>query len=316
MLDPRMTAVPPAPDAPCVIAPGNHDGVHLGHQALVRRAVAHARANGLRAVALTFDPHPMTVLAPARAPTPLTTVERRRELLRLAGADDVVTLAFSPALASLAPDAFLHGLMERGARALVVGPDFRFGKDRAGDVALLERFGQERGLAVMVEPPVLVDGERVSSSAVREAVAAGDVLRARTLLGRVPELTGTVVQGQQRGRTLGFATANLACEPVLQPADGVYAVVARVLDDGSAARAGVLNIGIRPTVAAGRSVEVHLFDFDGDLYGSRLRVGFVQRLRGEQKFSGLDALKTQIGLDCEAARSTVAASDERLWAWI
>ena len=316
MLAETMTAVPPAAESPCVIAPGNHDGVHLGHQALVRRAVAHGRANGLRAMALTFDPHPMTVLAPSRAPTPLTTIERRRELLELAGADGVIVEAFSSALANMAPEEFLRGLMRRGARALVVGPDFRFGKDRAGDVALLERFGHEQGLTVMVEEPVLVDGERVSSSAVREAVAAGNVLRARTLLGRAPELTGTVVQGQQRGRTLGFPTANLACEPVLQPADGVYAVVARVLGDGSAARPAVLNIGVRPTVAAGRSVEVHVFDFDRDLYGARMRVGFVERLRGEQKFSSLDALKTQIGLDCEAARSTVAASDERLWAWI
>ena len=311
-----MTAVPPAPASPCVIAPGNHDGVHLGHQALVRRACAHAREHGLRAVALTFDPHPMAVLAPERAPTLLTTVERRCELLRLAGADDVVVETFSPALADLPPDAFLHRLMQKGARALVVGPDFRFGKERAGDAALLERFGAAHGLAVMVEHPVLLDGERVSSSAVREAVAAGDVLRARALLGRVPELTGTVVRGQQRGRTLGFPTANLACEPVLQPADGVYAVVARVLDDGSPARAAVLNIGVRPTVAAGRSVEVHIFDLDADLYGARLRVGFVSRLRGEQKFSSLDALKAQIALDCEAARSTVAVSDERIWAWI
>jgi riboflavin kinase/FMN adenylyltransferase len=311
-----MTSTPPTPGTPCVIAPGNHDGVHLGHQALVRRACTYARAHGLRAVALTFDPHPMTVLAPARAPTALTTIERRTELLRLAGADDVVVEKFTPELANLAPDDFLHGLMRRGARALVVGPDFRFGKERAGDQALLERFGRAHGLHVMVEPPVLVDGARVSSSAVREAVAAGDVARATVLLGHVPELTGTVVLGQQRGRTLGFPTANLECEPVLQPADGVYAVVARVLGDGAPARAGVLNIGVRPTVAGGRSIEAHVFDFDGDLYGARLRVGFVARLRGEQKFSSLDALKTQIGLDCEAARSTVAASDERLWAWI
>jgi riboflavin kinase/FMN adenylyltransferase len=157
----------------------------------------------------------------------------------------------------------------------------------------------------------------VSSSAVREAVAAGDVLRARALLGRVPELTGTVVVGQRRGRTLGFPTANLAPEPVLQPSDGVYAVVARVLgEDGGAVVGGVANIGVRPTLAAGRSVEVHLFDFAADLYDKRLRVGFLSRIRNEQKFSSLEALRAQIALDCEAARSTVAVSDERLWAWI
>ena len=312
-----MTAVPAQPEGPCVIAPGNHDGVHLGHQALVTRARSYAQMHGLRAQALTFDPHPVALLAPARAPTPLTTVARRCELLQLAGADDVAVEAFTPALAGLAPDAFLHRLMQRGARALVVGPDFRFGKDRAGDVASLERFGRANGLVVMVEQPVLVAGERVSSSAVREAVAAGDVLRARALLGRVPELTGMVVLGQQRGRTLGFPTANLAPEPVLQPADGVYAVVARVIgEERSEAISGVANIGVRPTVAAGRSVEVHLFDFAADIYGKQLRVGFLSRIRNEQKFSSLDALRTQIGLDCEAARSTVAVSDERLWAWI
>jgi riboflavin kinase/FMN adenylyltransferase len=299
-----------------VFAPGNHDGVHLGHQALIRRARGYAQAHGLRALALTFDPHPMALLAPARAPVPLTTLARRCELLRLAGADDVVVEAFTPELAGLAPEVFLRGLMQRGARAFVVGPDFRFGKDRAGDVALLERFGQENGVAVMVEQPVLVDGVRVSSSAVREAVAAGDVVRARTLLGHVEELTGSVVVGQQRGRTLGFPTANLAPEPVLQPADGVYAVVARVLGESAPVMKGVANIGVRPTVTAGRSVEVHLFDFAGDLYGKSLRVGFLSRIRDEKKFSSLEALRAQIGLDCEAARSTVAASDERLWAWI
>lgn len=299
-----------------MFAPGNHDGVHLGHQALIRRARGYARAHGLRALALTFDPHPMALLAPARAPVPLTTLARRCELLRLAGADDVAVEAFTPALASLAPETFLRGLMQRGARAFVVGPDFRFGKDRAGDVALLERFGQENGLAVMVEQPVLVDGVRVSSSAVRKAVAAGDVVRASTLLGHVAELTGSVVLGQQRGRTLGFPTANLAPEPVLQPADGVYAVVARVVGESTPALGGVANIGVRPTVTAGRSVEVHLFDFAGDLYGKSLRVGFLRRIRDEKKFSSLEALRAQIGLDCEAARSTVAASDERLWAWI
>jgi riboflavin kinase/FMN adenylyltransferase len=310
-----MTALPAQPQAPCVFAPGNHDGVHLGHQALIRRTHGYAQAHGLRALALTFDPHPMALLAPARAPVPLTTLARRCELLRLAGADDVAVEAFTPELASLAPEVFLRGLMQRGARAFVVGPDFRFGKDRAGDVALLERFGQENGLAVMVEQPVLVDGMRVSSSAVREAVAAGDVVRARTLLGHVAELAGSVVVGQQRGRTLGFPTANLAPEPVLQPADGVYAVVARVLGE-SAVMNGVANIGVRPTLTAGRSVEVHLFDFAGDLYGKSLRVGFLSRIRDERKFSSLEALRAQIGLDCEAARSTVAASDERLWAWI
>jgi len=306
---------------PSVIAPGNHDGVHLGHQALIARARRHARAHGLRAVALTFDPHPAVVLAPERAPTPLTTLARRRELLLHAGADDVVVLPFTPALAALPPEAFLDALRAQGARGLVVGPDFRFGHGRAGDVALLEGYGQAHGLAALIEPDVRVDGQRVSSTAIREALQAGEVERACTLLGHLPELQGEVVSGQRRGRTLGFPTANLTTEPVQHPADGVYAVVVRVLGEGAAAsqsalRLGVANLGVRPTITAGRSVEVHLFDFDRDLYGARLRVGFAARLRPEERFSSLEALRAQIALDCEAARSTLAASERRLWHWI
>ncbi len=300
-----------------VIAPGNHDGVHLGHQALVRTAREHARAHGLRAVALTFDPHPATLLAPARAPTPLTTVARRTELLRAAGADDVLVQPFTREFAALDPEAFLQTLLDYSARALVVGPDFRFGRDRAGEVALLQQFGARHGLAVIVEPPVRIGDERVSSSAVREALGRGDVARATELLGQVADLTGTVIEGQRRGRTLGFPTANLATEPVLHPADGVYAVVVRVLD-GSAPRLlhGVANLGVRPTLQAGRSCEVHLLNWSGDLYGVRLRVGWVARIRPEQKFPGIDALKAQIQSDCESARGTLAAANEGTWAWI
>jgi riboflavin kinase/FMN adenylyltransferase len=300
-----------------VIAPGNHDGVHLGHQALVRTARQHARAHGLRAVALTFDPHPAALLAPERAPTPLTTTARRTELLLAAGADQVVVQPFTREFAALDPEAFLQTLLDHSARALVVGPDFRFGKDRAGDVALLQQFGAHNGLEVIVEPPVRIDGERVSSSAVREALGAGDVARATALLGHLAELDGVVVEGQRRGRTLGFPTANLSTEPVLHPGDGVYAVIARVLDRSPRELLrGVASLGVRPTVLAGRSLEVHLLDWSGDLYGARLRVGWVARIRPEQKFPGIDALKAQIRLDCEAARGTLAAANEGAWAWI
>jgi riboflavin kinase/FMN adenylyltransferase len=300
-----------------VIAPGNHDGVHLGHQALVQTARAHASRHGLRAVALTFDPHPSALLAPERAPTQLTTVARRTELLLAAGADQVVVQSFTHEFAALDPEAFLQTLLDRNARALVVGPDFRFGKGRAGDVAMLQQFGAQHGLAVIVEPPVLVGGERVSSSAVREAIASGDVEHATAMLGHLHELTGEVVMGDQRGRTLGFPTANLATEPVLHPADGVYAVVARVLDRTPIEYLrGVANLGVRPTAAAGRSVEVHLLNWSGDLYGARLRLGFLKRIRPERKFPGLDALRAQIAVDCEAARATLAAASEGTWAWI
>ena len=319
---PAVASDAPSPQ-PSVIALGNHDGVHLGHQALIARARRHAKAQGLRAVALTFDPHPATVLAPERAPTPLTTIERRRELLLLAGADDVLVVPFTRALAALSPEAFLEALRERGARALVVGPDFRFGQGRAGDVALLLRYGAQHALEALIEPAVLIDGARVSSTAVRELLQAGAVERATKLLGHLPELEGEVVQGQQRGRTIGFPTANLRTDPVLHPADGVYAVVARVLGGSAPSAAqpvallqGVANLGVRPTLAAGRSVEAHLFDFDQDLYGARLRLGFVARLRPEQRFSGLPELRAQIALDCEAARSTLATPERAPWHWI
>jgi riboflavin kinase/FMN adenylyltransferase len=228
----------------------------------------------------------------------------------------VLVQPFDHAFASFSPDDFLQMLAQRGARAIVVGPDFRFGRGRAGDVAWLERFGAAHDLAVVVEPPVLVRGERVSSSAVRDAIASGDVTRANALLGHVHDVQGGVVTGMKRGRTLGFPTANLQTEPVLHPGDGVYAVVARTLTEPRRVLLGVASLGVRPTFEAGRSVEVHLFDFAGDLYGAQLRVGFVTFLRPQRKFADLEALRAQIAMDCEAARATLAATDESLWRWI
>ncbi|MGD8860321.1 MAG: bifunctional riboflavin kinase/FAD synthetase [Myxococcales bacterium] len=308
------TTAPRASDA--AIAPGNHDGVHLGHQALVHSARREARAHGWITRALTFDPHPTALLAPERAPTPLTTIARRVELLRHAGADEVLVQPFTHEFAGQSPESFMAWLLDQGARALVVGPDFRFGKGRAGDVESLRRFGADRGFSVLVENKVLVDGERVSSSGVREALAEGDVARARRWLGHVHDVAGEVVRGDRRGRTLGFPTANLDPEPVLLPADGVYAVVARVLGGPRTLLHGIANLGKRPTFEAGRSVEVHLFDFDRDVYGQRLRVGFVERIRGERRFDDVQALRAQIALDCEAARATLRSADSEGWAWI
>jgi riboflavin kinase/FMN adenylyltransferase len=297
--------------APAIVAPGNHDGVHLGHRALLRtaRALAQEKQPQARVTALTFDPHPLALIAPERAPARLTTMARRAELLRAAGADDVVVQLFDRELSELSPEDFLGRLMARGAAGFVVGPDFRFGRERAGDVAFLERFAEREGLVVRVEPPVLLAGERVSSTAVRAALIAGDIPKASAMLGRVPELQGQVVQGDQRGRTIGFPTANLAPEPVLRPRDGVYSIIARVLDEGagSARLFGIANLGVRPTLAAGFSVEAHLFDFDGDLYGKTLRVGFVSRVRDEQKFGSLPELVAQITRDCETSKQALGA---------
>jgi riboflavin kinase/FMN adenylyltransferase len=291
-----------------VIAPGNYDGVHLGHQALVRSAQRFAQAYGLLTSVLTFDPHPGTFLGATEKPV-ITKQARRAELLQAAGADRVFVQHFTHDFAALSPEAFIDSLLARGARAVVVGPDWRFGNMRAGDVELLQQLASDRGISVLIEPPVMLNGERVSSTAVREALGAGDVLRATQLLGRVHEIEGTVVLGHQRGRTIGFPTANITLDGVMPPADGVYAVVIRQLNNSERVLLrGIANLGNRPTFNAGRSIEVHVFDFDGDLYNQPLRIGFVQRIRGEQRFSGVEELKRQIKLDCDRARELLLAA--------
>jgi riboflavin kinase/FMN adenylyltransferase len=321
-------ATPP----PSVVTPGNHDGVHRGHRALIdnARRVALRSDSPLRVAALTFDPHPLHFVAPDRAPPLLTTPERRAQLLRGAGADSVCVRAFDAAFAALSPEAFVDEVLmgELGARAVVVGTDFRFGAQRAGDVELLHTLGAQRGLQVVTVSPVTLDGQLVSSSQVRAALAQGDVGLAARMLTRVHDFTRRVMHGDGRGRTIGFPTANLELEGLMPPADGVYAVSVRILDDEPSASElegappaegrliGVANLGVRPTLGAGRSMEVHLLDYASDLYGRRLRVGFVARLRGEQKFAGVDALRAQIARDVEAGRKAVAECDQGLIAWI
>jgi riboflavin kinase/FMN adenylyltransferase len=300
-----------------VVTPGNHDGVHLGHRALLSAAREAAARLDARAVALTFDPHPAAVLAPDRAPPLLTTIARRSELLSALGADEVRVVRFDRPFAAQSPEAFVEAVLVRdlSARGVVIGPDFRFGKGRAGDTARLAELGRERGFEVIEVPPVVVEGEPVSSTRVRAALIAGEVETAARLLARPHDVDGTVVRGDSRGRTIGFPTANLDCDPVLLPRDGVYAVVARDLA-GSEIVHGVANLGVRPTFAAGRSVEVHLLDFERDLYDRRMRVAFVARLRGEQKFSGIEELKAQISRDTVAARDALERADREAWRWI
>lgn len=301
---------------PSAVVPGNHDGVHAGHRALLDAAREHARARGLDVVALTFEPHPLALLAPDRAPTPITALPRRVELLRAAGADEVVVDRFDPAYAAQTAEAWIERVLVRnlGARIVVVGPDFRFGHGRSGTLDLLRERGRARGFDVVEVTPVMVGGARVSSTRIRQALREGDLDVVTRMLTRVHEIEGTVVHGSHRGRTIGVPTANLDCEPVLMPADGVYAVLARALGPtpGPLWR-GVANLGSRPTFAAGRSVEVHLFDVDADLYGARLRVGFVARLRAEQKFDSVEALRAQIAKDAAAARARLRA-EEATWA--
>jgi riboflavin kinase/FMN adenylyltransferase len=284
-----------------VVVIGNFDGVHLGHQAVLRQARALADARDLRCVVLTFDPHPSAVLGRG-APPRLTMLDARVALLLEHGATEVAVEPFTIELSTWSPERFVADLLAKrlGMRAVVVGRNFRFGNKRAGDFGTLRALGTADGFEA-VAAEVAGDGEGpFSSTRVRDAVAGGDVERAAAVLGRSHALSGVVEHGDARGRTLGFPTANLGGVGEMLPAHGVYAV--RVATpDGT--HDGVMNIGVRPTVGGmALRIEAHLLDFEGDLYGQKLRVELVSRIRGEQKFAGLEELRAQIAKDAEAAR--------------
>jgi len=296
--------------APCAVAVGNFDGVHVGHAAIVARLLSEARSRGLPAVALSFDPHPAAVLRPDRVPAPLTTIERRAALLLDLGVDAVVVQPADRLLMGLAPDAFYRGFL-RGrlqAEAFVEGSDFRFGADRAGDVTLLGRLAAADGLSCAVVPPVLAGGTPVSSSRLRGLVAAGDVAAARRLLTADYRVSGTVVVGARRGTGLGFPTANLADIATLVPAGGVYA--ARVtVPGGRKPVPAAVHVGPNVTFGEQRtSVEAHLIGFSGSLYGARLDVDFLERLRDTRQFPSPDELVTQLSADVAAAERVIAAA--------
>ena len=302
----------PRPLARTVLTLGNFDGVHLGHQAIVREAVGRARATGGQAVVLTFEPHPMAVLVPDRAPPIIQALHDRLETLRALGVDVAVLQRFTRTFATLEPEAFVRDFLMRHLelRQVVVGYNVNFGRDRAGSGETLRVLGARLGFDVEVVGPVVAGGEQVSSTRLRAVLGEGDMRRASMLLGRPYALRGRVVVGDRRGRTLGFPTANLHAKPgLLLPPDGVYAVTTEV--DGRG-HAGVLNIGVRPTFGGRRrTVEVHVLDFSGDLYRRWLVVHFVERLRGEAAFSGPEALRAAIAADIAHAR-TVLAGDAAL----
>jgi riboflavin kinase/FMN adenylyltransferase len=304
-------ATPPDPASalPCVLVVGNFDGVHLGHQAVLREAVDRARDGRLTASVLTFDPHPAQVVG-AGAPPRLTTIERRAELVGALGVETMYVRHFDAEFASWPPARFARDLVARAllARVVVVGDNFRFGAKRAGDLALLRDLGVELGFEVRVHSVASDAHGRYSSTRARRAVEAGDLDEVRRVLGRPHALTGLVTRGSERGRTIGFPTANLSAPPELLPPDGVYAVRVERYDEAGRAFAplarGVTNIGVRPTVGGGsRSVETYLLDFSGDLYGARLRLELVARLREEKKFGSMGELKVQIAHDVTAARA-------------
>ncbi len=293
-----------APGRPSAVTIGVFDGVHRGHQHLVALLCERARAEGLAAVALTFNPHPRTVLRPGSAITYLTSLEERVELLQALGLDAVGVLAFTSELAQLSPRDFLALLVdELQMRLLMVGPDFALGRNRSGTIGVMRQVGEELGFRVEVAPLLAEDGEKVGSSSVRQALSEGDVERVARLLGRPFSLRGPVVIGDRRGRTLGFPTANIAIglDRAL-PEYGIYVTRAYVRET---AHESCTSIGIRPTfdVEPHRTVETLILDFDENIYGQEMRIELLERLRGELKFESADDLVAQMHRDVEQARA-------------
>jgi riboflavin kinase/FMN adenylyltransferase len=284
------------------VALGVFDGVHLAHQKILGAAVGVARERGLEAVALTFEPHPMQVLHPGRAPTPIASLEERLEGIARAGIDTAVVMAFTAELAGVEPGAFVEDVLVRQLRAreVVVGYNHTFGRGARGDPKLLEALGDRYGFRAHVIQPLVLEGVPVSSSAIRAALGEGDLDLAARMLGRPYAITGEVVPGAGRGRTLGFPTANIRADRALLVPTGVYAARLKV---GAEIHDAVVNIGVRPTFGETTVViEAFLLHFEGSLYGASVRLRFVARLRPEQRFADVDALRGQIERDVAEAR--------------
>lgn len=294
------------PAAGSVVSIGVFDGVHLGHKAILAANRERAQALGAESAVVTFGEHPKALLL-GRAPRTLTTLEHRLEHFRRSGIDHAIVLAFDEGLRQMAAEDFAQTLVERlDVRAFVLGFDSKFGAERRGTPALLSA----AGLDCSVVPKVKVSERAVSSTAIREAVELGDLAGASAMLGRPVSVLGSVVRGDAIGRKLGFPTANLDLHHELHPPVGVYAGRARLAEEPEARHPAVINIGFRPTVDGSPPdrprVEVHLLDWQGDLYDRNLEVEFLQRLRGEQRFDGLEALKAAIAADVERARAALA----------
>lgn len=309
MTIPRLLASDPMPDPlrGAIIALGNFDGFHLGHQAVAGEAIAWAKAEGRPAIIATFDPHPVRFFKPDAAPFRLTTLDQRQELFAAAGADAMLVFAFDAELASTTAQDFIARLLvERlGAAGVVTGEDFTFGKGRGGNIELLKTRGAELGLSSRAVGPVMLDGEVVSSSRIREALKTGDCATATRLLTRPFAIRGVVQHGDKVGRTIGFPTANLPLGNYLRPHYGIYAVSSQ-LADGTRLH-GAANLGIRPSFDPPKELlEPHFFDWSGDLYGQEIEVAFHHFLRPEAKFDSLDALTQQMLIDCDQARKLLA----------
>lgn len=303
LVDEELARVKPERDTALTI--GVFDGVHRGHQSLIAKLKEKASAEGLASGVVTFQHHPRLIIAPKSHITRLTSLQERITLLHGCGVEYVIPLSFTPDLSQLSAGEFME-LIKRylRMRELVIGPDFALGKGKKGDAAALKVLGDELGFSVEVVPPVIVNGETVSSTAIRTALARGDVVKAGEFLGRHFSLTGQVSKGDERGKTLGFPTANIIPEQgQALPADGVYTVRASA---GESIHPAVANIGLRPTFGSEECLlEAHLLDFEGDLYGHELKIEFIERLRDEIRFPDAEALKGQMARDVERARELI-----------
>jgi riboflavin kinase/FMN adenylyltransferase len=293
---------------PLFLSIGVFDGVHLGHQAVISTSTKHAKEAGGTAVVVTFDPHPVKVLRPDDAPHLLTATQHKIALIRDLGVAHLLVLHFDRAFAATAPEDFVGQLVEHSKplRQICVGHEWSFGKGRTGNLALLKKLGEIDGFNVIGVDAVKMNGEVVSSTAIRQAVAEGNLVKATQMLGREYTILGTVIRGEQLGRKLGFPTANLSAHSEQFPPNGVYVTEARL---GAAFYRGVANLGFRPTVAAGkpeRLLELHLFDLDREIYGEEMDVRFLRYLRPEQKFPDLESLRQQIAADVAQARESFA----------
>ncbi len=294
----------PVTTQPCAATIGNFDGVHLGHRTMLQRLVDVARQRGLVPCAVTFEPHPREFFAPDKAPARLSSLREKLQMLRDCGIEHVHICAFNHAFSQLAATDFIDQILLDGLHAqyILIGDDFRFGAKRAGDFALLQNHGAQHGMAVAAMDSVTLDSLRISSTAVRTALADGDLALAARLLGRPYSISGRVAHGDKLGRDIGYPTANIAIKHNCPPLTGIYVVQVRGLADTPLP--GVASLGVRPTVkqAAKPVLEVHLFDFDRNIYGEHLCVDFLHKLRDEQKYDDLPTLVAQIDRDAAQAK--------------
>jgi riboflavin kinase/FMN adenylyltransferase len=290
-----------------IVTIGNFDGVHKGHQELIKLAITKGKEKNLRTMAVTFDPHPIKCIKPGDHPPIITPLEQKIELLSQFGIDDILVIKFSTEFANLTAVEFTENILVNilKVKGIVVGKDYMFGKNRKGNITLLKEYGKKHGFEIYIPEFVKFSDKRISSTLIRKAVMSGKLDEAKTMLGRFYQIRGTVVHGRNRGNKIGFPTANLELIDELCPKTGVYAVIPEI---DEVKYKGVANIGYSPTFGDHKfTVEVHLLDFKEDLYGRKIKVNFIQRLRGEKKFSGIDELSQQISKDVLQAKELVSS---------